>query len=354
MKAISGSMGVFLASVSVFAGDAEVCVFEVVDGHQGPVIKRGDQGTEENKYGFEGGRAFKFKNEYHLFTAEMSGDPRWVKMRLAHWRSCDGVAFKRVSTLYESSGEFEGKDPRASLWAPMPYYNKKEDRWNLFYVAYRAKPNTKTSWYIGHEGRIFRAISTKPGRDGLGGPYQDVGVVLEPGPDSDPWEGLQGVDSFYAYPVGTKWYAFYGSAHTQKWPCEFWGVGLASAPHLAGPWKRCSRLNPVPIDKRWVENPVVTRMEDGSCIALFDGGPRGSFAYTLSKDGIHWQEGVTIPLEPKVKKWWKLMRTPLGLIPEGGSLFTVFYTAFDPGDYGCVGMVRLKLKKGSGADKELQ
>jgi hypothetical protein len=335
---------VLLAFLPVFGNETPACVFEVMEAPDGPVLRNGDGGTEDNKYGFEGGRVLKHHGMYHLFTAEMSGEPRWVKMRLAHWESPNGRVWRRVSTLYESSGEFAGKDPRASFWAPMPYYNDEEARWNLFYVAYRAKPDTKTSWYTAHEGRIWRAVSRTRGVDGLGGLYEDVGVVLEPGPESDAWEGLQGTDSFYAYPVENKWYAFYGSAHTQRWPCSFWGVGLASAPTLAGPWRRCSTLNPVAIDDKWVENPVVSRLPDGTYIALFDGGYRGSFAYTLSRDGVHWEKGITIPLEPKVKKWWQLMRTPLCLIPEGKDVFTVFYTAWAPGGgYCCLGVVKLRL-----------
>jgi len=34
-------------------------IFEICGGHDGPVIKKGDPGTEDNKYGFEGGRALK-------------------------------------------------------------------------------------------------------------------------------------------------------------------------------------------------------------------------------------------------------------------------------------------------------
>jgi hypothetical protein len=347
-------MGLLLAFASGCASQGTNYVFEVVDYHPGPVIKKGDPGTEENKYGFEGGMAFKFKGQYHMFTAEMAGEPAWVKMRLAHWKSKDGVGWERISTLYESSGVDDGSDSRAALWAPMPYYNEQEGRWNLFYVAYRCDPGRKDGWYVNYEGRIWRAVSTVPGIEGLDGPYKDVGVILEPGPDSDEWEGLQGTDSFHAYRVDDQWYGFYGSAHTEKATepggCDLWGVGLVKAATLAGPWKRLSELNPVPIDKVWVENPVVTQLEDGIYIAVFDGGPRGSFAYSVSEDGVHWGEGVAIALEPKVKRWWQNMRTPLGLIPEGDGLYTVFYTAFapawnDPDRFGNVGMVRLRLKK---------
>ena len=66
-------------------------ILEICGGHDGPVIRQGDPGTEGNKYGFEGGRAFKYKGDYHIFTAERVGDPIIVKMKMAHWKSSDGV-----------------------------------------------------------------------------------------------------------------------------------------------------------------------------------------------------------------------------------------------------------------------
>ena len=332
------------------ANDPNNCIFEIVSSSDGPVIKKGDPGTENNKYGFEGGRAFKLNGIYHLFTSEMIDDPWWTKMRLAHWKSPDGKNWQRVSTLYESSGDFTGTDPRAALWSPMPIFDPCENRWNFFYVSYKCKPNTEKAWYINHEGRTWRAVSKQTGIDGIDGPYEDVGIIMQPDPNSDSWEGLQGVDSFFPYKVSDKWYAFYGSAQTQNWPCKFWGVGLAQSDSLAGQWKRCSERNPVLIDPVWVENPIVSKLPDGKFIAVLDGGPRESFAYSTSKDGLVWEKAVSILLEPNVKKWWTKMRTPLGLIPEDDGTFTVFYTAMrggfkDKDKFACVAMVRLKLKK---------
>ena len=63
---------------------------------------------------------------YHLFTSEMVGDPIWVKTRFGHWTSRDRLAWTRVATVRESSGEFEGKDPRAALWSPLPVWDPGE------------------------------------------------------------------------------------------------------------------------------------------------------------------------------------------------------------------------------------
>src|SRR5271168_1927355 len=109
-----------------------------------PVLSIHSLGAEGNKYGFEAGQVLRLGNTYHLVITELSGEPYWVKTKLAHWKSADGQHWERVSTLYTSSGEFEGRDSRASLWAPAVVYDQNEARWNLFYVAYRAQPNTLT------------------------------------------------------------------------------------------------------------------------------------------------------------------------------------------------------------------
>ena len=321
-----------------------------------PVLTVNSPGAEGNKYGFEGGRVLKLGNTYHLFTSEMVDAPLWVKMKLGHWTSEDRLHWQRVSTLFTSSGEFEGKDPRAALWAPMPVYNEKEGRWNLFYVAYRSAPNTEAKWLNNHDGRIWRAVSKVKGTEGIGGPYEDVGIILEPGPESQPWEGLQGSDSFFPYPVGGMWYGFYGSADTQQMPIKAWKVGLASAPELAGSWKRLAAGNPLQIEKVFIENPVVTKLEDGTYMAVYDCNVPNAIGYTSSRDGIHWTPGEALLVQPKGKGFWADdVRTPLGLVPEGKDTFTLFYTGYenvksrfpdtsDPG-IGSVGLVTLKLQR---------
>jgi hypothetical protein len=332
----------------------------VVKRHAKPVLTVRDSGAEDIKYGFEGGRVVKIDGTYHLFTSEMAGDPHWVKMRLAHWTSTDRLHWKRAATLYESSGDFTGKDPRAALWSPMPVYDPDAKRWNLFYVAYQAAPDTDHEWLTNHEGRIWRAISQTPGREGIGGPYHDTGIVLERGKDSDPWEGLQGTDSFFPYRVGNKWYALYGSAHTEKLPLSLWQVGLAAAPSLAGPWNRLTNLNPVPMERRFIENPVVTRLADGAYVAVYDNHRPNEVGYATSADGIHWSHGQHLVVQAGSGVWASEVRTPLGLVAEDNGLFTLFYTAnekttgMNPDAYGvtltpgAVGFVELRAA-GTGA-----
>jgi len=316
-----------------------------------PVLTIRSAGAEGNKYGFEGGSVVKVNGVYHMFTSEMAGDPQWVKMKLAHWTSRDRLHWKRVATVYESSGDFTGKDQRAALWAPMPVFDPGENRWNLFYVAYQAAPNTKDEWLNNYEGRIWRAVSEKPGRKGIGGPYRDVGVILERSKDSDPWEGLQGTDSFFPYPVGDGWYGFYGSAHTEHQPVTSWQVGLAQAPALGGPWKRRTELNPSSIEPEFIENPIVTRLANGQYVAVYDTGFNAyAIGYSFSPDGIHWEKGKHVDVQTGDGVWATDVRTPLGLIDEGNGRFTLFYTAFEkaqgatPGS-ASVGMVEMRLRQ---------
>jgi hypothetical protein len=316
-----------------------------------PLVKKGDPGTEGIQHGFETGCVLKLDGAYHWFTAEFPSDPLWVKTRLAHWSSTDGKAWKRLDTLYESNGNFDGSDIRAALFAPMPVYNEKDGRWDLFYSSARCKPNTATEWLNNYEMRIWRAVSKKPGREGFGGPYKDIGVVMQPGKDSAPWEGLQGVDSFFPYRVDGRWYAFYGSARTERRPMS-WLVGLAAAPELAGPWRRLPELSPVAIDERDnrrsdVENPIVLRLRSGRRIAVFDVLLRPlAIGYTISDDGLHWSRASYIDLKRTPNLWVHDLRTPLGLIEEPGGSFTCFYTGYGAkayGGYGCLGSVTLKL-----------
>jgi hypothetical protein len=326
---------------------------ELVEQYPSPVITRTSPGAEDIGFGFEGGSVLKIKGTYHLFTTEMMPGHYAVKTRMAHWSSTDRIHWTRVATLYESSGDFTGQDPRASLWAPMPVYNTTEGRWNLVYVAYRSAPSTKTEWRGNYEGRVWRAVSTQKGYGGIGGPYEDVEVILEPDAHSQPWEGLQGTDSFFAYQVGKRWLGFYGSANTEHLPVEHWRVGLAEAPALAGPWKRRSEGNPVDIEKRFAENPVVTSIKNGYYVAVYDNDVEYSntigYSWSAPGDGVHWAPGRQLVVQPKGKgSWADVVRTPLGLIPEGHGRYTMFYTGYQnprvsgQHPFGGVGFVTVK------------
>lgn len=321
-----------------------------------PVLSVRSPGAEEIRYGFEGGRAFRQSDGYHLFTSEMVGDPIWVRMRLAHWSSANGISWKREATLFASSGSLDGTDPRASLWSPMPVFDAARQQWNLFYVAYSSMPSTPERFLLNHDGRIWRAVAKAGGEAGLGGPYQDIGVILEPGAASGEWEGLQGTDSFYPFLIDDRWYAFYGSAKTESLPIRSWQVGLASAPALEGPWSREPSLSPVPIEPVFIENPIVLQARKDLFLAVYDHSQPGAIGYSFSRDGKNWAPGRGLVLQGP-EGWAKDVRTPLGLIPEAeSSVFTLYFTGFENepdwdrllqgegGDTACaVGKVRLRM-----------
>jgi hypothetical protein len=310
-------------------------------------------GTEGNKYGFEGGRTVKIGGTYHWITTEMVGDPKWVKTKLAYWTSTDRYHWTRVRTLYEGTGDYTGKDMRSSVWGPQMVFNEAAKRWELFYVIYRGKPNANGLFLNNHDGRIVRAVSTVAGLDGVGGPYKDIGVIMEPGKDSAPWEGIQGVDAFFPYQVGEKWYALHNTgAHDKKTP-EWapWRLGLAvsESNSLEGPWKRLSLRNPVPFDpKVGQENAIVTKLKSGRYVVVFDAvdtpGQR-CLGYAVSDDGVHWSKAGYIWPDLDKNKWITEVCTPLGLIDEGDGVFTLFYTGRSgiPGGWDSLAYLKLKL-----------
>jgi hypothetical protein len=325
--------------------------------HPTPVITTRTPGAEGIRYGFEGGLLVKVGGTYHLFTTEMADDPMWVKTRFGRWTSGDRLSWTRVATVRESSGEFAGKDPRAALWSPLPVWDPAGGRWNLFYVAYRAMPTDGKRFLLNHAGEIWRAVSKTAGLEGIVGPFEDVGVVLRPGPDSLAWEGLQGTDSFFPWPVGGRWRAFYGSARTETKPIAHWLVGPAEAPALGGPWRRVRGDNPAAVERHFIENPIVTEVS-GGWIAVYDSETPEGIGWAWSADGVRWGPGRTLVVQPKAGEWAKDVRTPLGLVPEGGDRFTLLYTGFEqPPDWprildtaastnSCaVGLVELKLER---------
>jgi hypothetical protein len=124
------------------------------------------------------------------------------------------------------------------------------------------------------------------------------------------------------------------------------GVGLAEAKQLSGPWTRCSERNPVLLHDTFVENSVVTKLQDGRYLALYDeSGGSGSFSAAWSDDGLHWSKGQPVVWPNEQTKWVQTIRTPLCFIAEHNETYTVFFTAMDTSGYGCVGKLRLKLNK---------
>jgi len=131
---------------------------------------------------------------------------------------------------------------------------------------------------------------------------------------------------------------------------------LAKATTLAGPWVRCTEDNPSKVEPQFIENPIVTKLSDGSYAAVYDTKVPNAIGYTFSSDGIHWSAGQHLEVQSGNGVWATEVRTPLGLIAEGDDTFTLFYTANEKvtgamADVngivltpGAVGMVEVQLK----------
>ena len=347
-------------------------LFEIIGGENKPVIDEGMPGTEGIQGGFEGGRVVKVGDTYHMFPTERAGEVGVeyyydrVKTKIGHWTSKDAIHWKRESTIYQASGTYavtEDDNPmndrRGAIWSYMPVFNEKANKWYGYYLAYTVHKEIQPNHSF---GRIWRCESTVEGINGIGGPYKDMGIIMEPGLDSQPWEGRQGVASFFPYKVGDKWFGFYSGAYPFESWADYpkksgkgWFVALAESNSLEGPWKRLNKgLEPIKtIHPQFVENPIVSQLPNGLYIAIFDGGPEGwghhlpnMIGYTLSKDGINWGEARYLPIETKVDKTWDIMRTPLCLIPEGNDVYTIIYNTIDlKKRFHPTGMVKVKLNK---------
>jgi len=347
-------------------------LFEIIGGQDAPVLDEGMPGTEGIYGGFESGMCVKIGDTYHLFPTERAGqqgmDARFdrVKTRIGHWTSKDAIHWTRQGTILQASGTYSlthednpMNDRRGAIWSYSPIFSRETNRWYGFYLAYTVDKEIAPNHSY---GRIWRCESTVAGMEGIGGPYRDCDIIMEPGLDSQLWEGRQGVDSFFPYKVGNEWLGLYGGAYPYAKKEDYpnnggkgWYVGLAKSKSLEGPWTRMdTTVNPIRTIHPWfIENPLVYQLPNGLYIAVFDGGPEGfghhlpnKMGYTLSKDGIHWSAASYLPIETKVKKWWDIMRTPLCLIDEGNDVYTIVYAAIiNTKRFHPMSMVRVKLNR---------
>ncbi len=76
-----------------------------------------------------------------------------------------------------------------------------------------------------------------------------------------------------------------------------------------------------------MRTPIVTKLADGTYVAVYDNKVEQSVGYAFSIDGIHWTPGKALIVQKGKGIWANEVRTPLGVIPEGKDSFTLFYTA---------------------------
>ena len=325
------SMGVTSIFAKVIPTDKKEKL-KVINEHQGPVIDHNhpDVKASNNIGGFETGQVVKHNGVYHMFINEMFGRPH-LDLRCSHWTSTDAVNWKRQSTVVERIPGRSHTNLRSEVWLTGVEYNEEEGAWNIFYVTYRGgDPDKGEKGGSDYKGRIFRARSVVSGPDGIAGPYLDVDIIMQPDENTQAWEGDQGVDSFNPYKVGNKWYAFYGGHyHIPKGP---WPVGLAVADKLSGPWLRMPEsTNPVPIVEEFTENPIVSKLDDGRYLAIFDSYGDQEIAYSISENGVNWVPETRLKAQSGTNIWAEdgdhYTRTPLCAIQEDDGTFTVIYTA---------------------------
>ncbi|MFD2164129.1 hypothetical protein ACFSJU_17100 [Paradesertivirga mongoliensis] len=305
---------------------------KLVSEHSGPVISANhpDVIASANKSGFETGQVVKIGAVYHMFVNEMFDRPH-RDLRISYWTSSDAVDWKRQSTIVNSIPGRTHTNPRAEVWCTGVVFNEDENAWNIFYVAYRGGDATKGEIAgSDYQGRIWRAKSTVPGMNGIAGPYADMGIVLEPDANSQPWEGQQAVACFNPYKVGNTWYSPY-DGHNYL-PLSGWPTGLAFASKLNGPWTRMPEgFNPLPLADVFTENEIVSRLKDGRYLMIYDSLGDQEIGYSLSTDGIHWSRETRVRVQAVKSPWAEpgdhYTRTPLCAIEEENGNFTVVYTA---------------------------
>mmetsp|Transcript_37108 Transcript_37108/g.32805 ORF Transcript_37108/g.32805 Transcript_37108/m.32805 type:complete len:507 (+) Transcript_37108:15-1535(+) len=300
----------------------------------------------QSEFGMEGGQILYVDelDAFYLFITEFTGEPLYVPSNLTLW-TVSMTDFKngnkqwtKVASLRQSGGTLDCNDTKASLGSSISAaFNKTDNTWYIFYVGFQS---CKSPYFENQNGRIFLAKSDVAGIKGIAGPYTDIGVIIKyPDPNQQPWEGLQGVDSFSnPYLVNDTYYAFYGSAQTGKTPCCNQEVGLAYSKSYYGPWTRAPYpyINPVRLLNSPLEQPIVIQFKDGSYGAVFDAlyeQNDGQIGYAYSKDGINWSSQCMqlLTVNPKSGPHWGDARTPEGLIPIAGEegKFYLFFTGWD-------------------------
>ncbi|HSC55510.1 MAG TPA: hypothetical protein VLC98_17910 [Phnomibacter sp.] len=305
---------------------------KLVAEYKGPLIdaNHADVLATNNRSGFETGQVVKLDGVYHMFVNEMFERPH-RDLRIAYWTSPDAINWKRQSTIVNSIPGRTPANPRSEVWVNAVIFNEAANAWNIFYTAYRAGDSTKGEIQGNdYEGRIWQAQSIIPGMNGIAGPYADMGIVLQPDSDSQPWEGEQAVASFSPYKAGNAWYAIYdGHNHTPKGP---WPDGMAFAKNLNGPWKRMPEgFNPLNIVDSFAENHIVSKLKDGRYLMVFDSFGDHEIGYSTSVDGVHWNKETRVKVQTGNNLWAlpgdHYTRTPLCAIEEADGTFTVIYTA---------------------------
>ena len=306
---------------------------ENIEGSSAPVIDRNHAGSFGNVYGYETGHVIKLANgEYHMLVTELYTTGFWAPTRVGHWKSTDGVnTWVRQGTI----GPVPTDDwsPYKCVWDPQFYWNALTNRWNITLCSNG-----------NYNGTQIRLQSNNTGDAGIGGSYSEVQnpFGLNHSPDAPYWMCIYGTPTFSnIFTVGSKLYTFI-CGHVS------WTAGLASADSIEGPWSIYTNYKkPVFVN---AENPIVTKLDDGTYFCVFDEINNGdkTIGYGYSLDGVNW-----IQKSCPVDVGWAAtldavnsVRTPISLIKESDGTYTVLFMARSNSDnYFNVGKLKMRINK---------
>jgi len=92
-----------IAAALFVQGQNKNVQLQFISVHPQPIIGKGTKGAETVRFGFEGGTAVKLFGYYYIFTTENFDEPKTAAVRLALWKSKDGIQFNRIYQLAETN-----------------------------------------------------------------------------------------------------------------------------------------------------------------------------------------------------------------------------------------------------------
>jgi len=104
---------------------------------------------------------------------------------------------------------------------------------------------------------LARGVS-RAGISGINGPYEDAGIVMQRGRTRTGGKACR-ARILLSVPDRRQVVRLLWKRSYRNLPISSWQVGLASAPDLAGAWVRRTEANPLKVEPRFIENPIVTR-----------------------------------------------------------------------------------------------
>ena len=299
--------------------------------HPTPVITTRTPGAEGIRYGFEGGRVGEGRRHVPPLHDRDGGRPH-VGRRPASATGRAATASRGRGSRPSASraASSRGRTRARRSGRRFPCGTRPRAAGTSSTSAYRSMPTDGTRFLLNHAGEIWRAVSRTTGPGGHRRPVRGRGRRDEAGPRLAPLGGPAGHRLVLPVAGGGRWRAFYGSARTETKPIGHWLVGPAEAAVARRPVAARARGQPGP-DRGALHREPDRDRGAGRRVAWpsTTARRRTASAGRGREDGVRWGKGQGLVVQPKAGEWAKEMRTPLGLVPEGGDRFTLFYTGFE-------------------------